>query len=84
MFTAEIIAETRTHGVPISSLYRHTQNESLPEVVAWVANVTRAYTRATVAYITVTNNDTLEVVRRYRWECPPNRRPYTPAKRRRR
>ncbi len=84
MYTAEIIAETRTHGVPISSLYRHTQNESLPAVVAWVANVTRAYNKATVAYITVTNNDTLEVVQRYRWECPNNRRPWNPPKRKRR
>jgi hypothetical protein len=84
VFTAEIIAETRTHGVPISSLYRHTCQESLPAVVAWVNNVTRAYTKATVAYVTVTDNDTLEVVKRYRWECPNNRRPWNPPKRKRR
>jgi hypothetical protein len=83
VYTAEIIAETRTHGVPISSLYRHTQNESLPAVVAWVANVTRAYDKRTIAYVTVTANDTLQIVQRYRWECPANRRAWNPPKRKR-
>ena len=84
MFTVEINAETRTpQGIPISTFYRSTRQESIPAAYAWVKNIERALSvQHTRAYVTIRRDDgTLHQHYQWRYYGGP-RRPYCPSKRR--
>ena len=81
MLTAVINAETRTpQGKVVSTFYRHTTVATLPEAYEWVNRITRAFTRHTYAYVTISDNPTFTTVAHYRWTYTGHRQ-WCPSRR---
>lgn len=83
MYTVEVNAETRTpQGIPISTFYKSTRQETVAAAHAWVAKIDRAlHSQFTRAHVTI-RTEAGAIYQHYHWVPTGPRRPYCPSKRR--